>query len=118
MSDKLLLLLMLLDQQLYQIKVREIHRGKGLIIRLSFSVALSTIQVTVRFSQFRGKTLCGWSEASREDLRLSSCLRVPPCRKGTIHLQTSMPSAGFELGSYGTAVSVTNHYIGWVASYS
>ncbi|GFW57836.1 hypothetical protein TNCV_2927551 [Trichonephila clavipes] len=36
--------------------------------------------------------------------------RVPPCRAGTIHFQTSMPSSGFEPKPYGTAVSVTNHY--------
>ncbi|GFU76984.1 hypothetical protein TNCV_4521401 [Trichonephila clavipes] len=29
------------------------------------------------------------------------------------HLQTSMPSPGFELRLYGTAVSATNHYTGW-----
>ncbi|GFU68989.1 hypothetical protein TNCV_3398761 [Trichonephila clavipes] len=29
--------------------------------------------------------------------------RVPPCRQGTVHLQTSMPSPGFQ--PYGTAVS-------------
>ncbi|GFV95071.1 uncharacterized protein TNCV_3708671 [Trichonephila clavipes] len=28
--------------------------------------------------------------------------RVPPCRKGTIHLQTSMPSPGFEPRHYDT----------------
>ncbi|GFW99676.1 hypothetical protein TNCV_3419071 [Trichonephila clavipes] len=37
-------------------------------------------------------------------------LRVPPCRKGTIHLQTSMPSPGFEHRPYGTAVCVANPY--------
>ncbi|GFY34191.1 hypothetical protein TNCV_2504941 [Trichonephila clavipes] len=37
-----------------------------------------------------------------------------PCREGTIHLQTSMSSPGFEPRPYGTAVSVTNHYTGWV----
>ncbi|GFW72917.1 hypothetical protein TNCV_830401 [Trichonephila clavipes] len=41
--------------------------------------------------------------------------RVHPCREGTIHLQISMPSPGFELKPYSTAVSVTNHYIGRVA---
>ncbi|GFX19295.1 hypothetical protein TNCV_3014341 [Trichonephila clavipes] len=41
--------------------------------------------------------------------------RVPPCRKGTIHLQTSMPSPGFEPKPNGTAASVTNHYTGWAA---
>ncbi|GFX32071.1 hypothetical protein TNCV_4099201 [Trichonephila clavipes] len=34
----------------------------------------------------------------------------PPCRKGTIHLQTSMPSLGFEPNPNGIAVSATNHY--------
>ncbi|GFS73101.1 hypothetical protein TNCV_686791 [Trichonephila clavipes] len=39
--------------------------------------------------------------------------RVLPCRKGTLHLRTSLPSPGFEHRPYGTAVSVTNHYTGW-----
>ncbi|GFX38742.1 hypothetical protein TNCV_4748121 [Trichonephila clavipes] len=39
--------------------------------------------------------------------------RVAPCRKSTIHLQTSMSSPGFEPKPNGTAVSVVNHYIGW-----
>ncbi|GFU24009.1 hypothetical protein TNCV_3332221 [Trichonephila clavipes] len=38
--------------------------------------------------------------------------RVPPCREGTIHLQTSPSSLGFEPSPYGTAVSVANHYTG------
>ncbi|GFW78676.1 probable hydroxyacid-oxoacid transhydrogenase, mitochondrial [Trichonephila clavipes] len=42
--------------------------------------------------------------------------RVPPCCKGTIHLQTSVPSPGFKLKPYGTAVSVTNHYTRWAAN--
>ncbi|GFV39858.1 hypothetical protein TNCV_4144951 [Trichonephila clavipes] len=36
--------------------------------------------------------------------------RVPPCRKGTIHLQTSMSSPEFEPSPYGTAVRIANHY--------
>ncbi|GFU51854.1 hypothetical protein TNCV_3733621 [Trichonephila clavipes] len=40
-------------------------------------------------------------------------LRVPICHKGTIHLQTSLPSPGLELKPYGTAVSVASHYTGW-----
>ncbi|GFX48818.1 hypothetical protein TNCV_902001 [Trichonephila clavipes] len=35
--------------------------------------------------------------------------RVPPCRKSTIHLQTSMPSLGLKPRPYGTPVSVVNH---------
>ncbi|GFW49691.1 hypothetical protein TNCV_357941 [Trichonephila clavipes] len=40
--------------------------------------------------------------------------RAPPCRKGTIHLQTSMPSPGFELGPYGTPVGIANYFTSWV----
>ncbi|GFS88835.1 hypothetical protein TNCV_1000451 [Trichonephila clavipes] len=39
--------------------------------------------------------------------------RVLPCRKGTIDFQTSIPSPGSDPRTYGTAVSVTNHYTGW-----
>ncbi|GFV95231.1 hypothetical protein TNCV_1293491 [Trichonephila clavipes] len=42
--------------------------------------------------------------------------KVPPCHKSTVHLQTSMPSSGFEPRPYGMAVSFTNHYTGWAAS--
>ncbi|GFX97361.1 hypothetical protein TNCV_1077321 [Trichonephila clavipes] len=38
---------------------------------------------------------------------------VPPCREGTIHLQTSITSPGFELRPYGTAISITNYYNVW-----
>ncbi|GFX80110.1 hypothetical protein TNCV_2107561 [Trichonephila clavipes] len=37
---------------------------------------------------------------------------VPSCREGTIHLQTSMSSPGFEPRPNGTAVSVANHCTG------
>ncbi|GFU78761.1 hypothetical protein TNCV_3525791 [Trichonephila clavipes] len=43
----------------------------------------------------------------------STLFRVPPCRKGIIHLQTSMSSTGFELKPYGIAVIVANHCVGW-----
>ncbi|GFX22882.1 hypothetical protein TNCV_2606241 [Trichonephila clavipes] len=43
--------------------------------------------------------------------------RVPSCHKGTIYLQTSMLSLGFEPRPYDTAVSVTNYYIRWGAKY-
>ncbi|GFS64325.1 hypothetical protein TNCV_3955261 [Trichonephila clavipes] len=33
--------------------------------------------------------------------------------EGTIHLQTSMSSPGFEPSPNGTAVSIANHYTGW-----
>ncbi|GFT27553.1 hypothetical protein TNCV_1276321 [Trichonephila clavipes] len=38
---------------------------------------------------------------------------IPPCCKGTKHLQTSIPSQGFEPRPYDTAVRITNHYTGW-----
>ncbi|GFT25232.1 hypothetical protein TNCV_181051 [Trichonephila clavipes] len=38
---------------------------------------------------------------------------MPPCCEGIIHLETSMPSPGFEPRPYATAVSVTNNYTGW-----
>ncbi|GFS55419.1 hypothetical protein TNCV_1627041 [Trichonephila clavipes] len=41
--------------------------------------------------------------------------REPPCHKGTIHLQISLPSPVFEPIFNGTSVSVTNHYTGWMA---
>ncbi|GFW72377.1 uncharacterized protein TNCV_704141 [Trichonephila clavipes] len=43
----------------------------------------------------------------------STAILSTPCRKGTIHLQTSMSSPGFEPSPYGTAVSIANHYTGW-----
>ncbi|GFT11237.1 hypothetical protein TNCV_1143751 [Trichonephila clavipes] len=73
-------------------------------------------------AQFRGRTLWGWSEASRlsspsinltRGIAARRLFRVPSCRAGTIHLQTSMSSPGFEPSPYGTAVSVANHYTGW-----
>ncbi|GFV51130.1 hypothetical protein TNCV_4744071 [Trichonephila clavipes] len=36
-----------------QIEAHEIHRGNGLDVRLSLALALSTIQVTVRFSSVK-----------------------------------------------------------------
>ncbi|GFW27570.1 hypothetical protein TNCV_4282711 [Trichonephila clavipes] len=44
--------------------------------------------------------------------------RISPYCKGTIHLQTSMPSSGFECRLYGITVSITNHYNGWAAKSS
>ncbi|GFY36493.1 hypothetical protein TNCV_26991 [Trichonephila clavipes] len=39
-------------------------------------------------------------------------------QRHTIHLQTSMPSPGFEARPYGTAVSVANRYTEWATCYS
>ncbi|GFW93296.1 hypothetical protein TNCV_2604141 [Trichonephila clavipes] len=69
--------------------------------------------------QFRGITPGGASYLSSPSTNLTRGLEarrlfgIPPCHKGTIHLQTSMTSSGFETRSYDTAVSVANHYTGW-----
>ncbi|GFW80598.1 hypothetical protein TNCV_3234501 [Trichonephila clavipes] len=102
----------------------EIHHGNGLDVRLSLAVALSTIPVTGRFSsvppQFRGRTPWGWGQGPpthlTRGLAARRLFRIPPCCKGTINLQTSISSPGFEPRPYGTAVSVANHYIGWATS--
>ncbi|GFS54469.1 hypothetical protein TNCV_1742471 [Trichonephila clavipes] len=56
-----------------------------------------------------------WSDESsflRFSLQLGECtfgyLECPHVVQGTTHLQTSMPSSGFEPRLYGSAVSVTN----------
>ncbi|GFV85251.1 hypothetical protein TNCV_928821 [Trichonephila clavipes] len=49
---------------------------------------------------------------SQDDLRL---FRAPSCREGSIQLQTPIPFPGFEPRSYGTTVSVVNHYTGRTA---
>ncbi|GFX14822.1 hypothetical protein TNCV_1485651 [Trichonephila clavipes] len=70
----------------------------------------------------RGRKPWGWSEASHlsspstnytRGLPARRLFRVPPCRKGIIPLQTSMPSPGFEPTPYGIVISVANHYTGW-----
>ncbi|GFV60420.1 hypothetical protein TNCV_3470551 [Trichonephila clavipes] len=97
-------------------------RQKARILRLS--LALTTMQVTVRFfsvpPQFRGRKSWEWSGTSHHsstnhtrERAARRLFRVPPCRKGSIHLQTSMSSPGFEPSPYGIAVSVANHYTGW-----
>ncbi|GFV02397.1 uncharacterized protein TNCV_1023251 [Trichonephila clavipes] len=100
--------------------------AKGWNLCLSLALALSTMQVTMCFfsvpPQFRGRKPWGWSGASHlsspsinhtRGLAARRLFRVPPCRKGTIHLQTSMSSPGFEPSPYGIAVSVANHHTGW-----
>ncbi|GFV60984.1 hypothetical protein TNCV_91961 [Trichonephila clavipes] len=68
----------------------------------------------------RGPRNSSWQrsrcDACRPTRRLAvrRLFRVPPCHEGTIHLQTSMSSPGFEPSPYGAAVSVANHYSGWV----
>ncbi|GFX54775.1 hypothetical protein TNCV_2556611 [Trichonephila clavipes] len=67
------------------------------------------------------KNTLGWSRASHlsfpstnltRGLATRRLFRIPPRRKGNIHLQTSLSSPGFEFGPYGIKVSVTNHCTG------
>ncbi|GFW83359.1 hypothetical protein TNCV_2544571 [Trichonephila clavipes] len=81
--------------------------------------------MTVQFSSvhpnFEGEHLGGGSgpHLSSPSTNLTKGLAarrlfiVPPCCKGTIHLQTSMSSLGFEPSPYGTAICIANHYTGW-----
>ncbi|GFV43048.1 hypothetical protein TNCV_3680731 [Trichonephila clavipes] len=50
----------------------------------------------------------------REDLRLFYYLEHSHATD-TMHLQTFMPSSGFKPRSYGTTVSISSYYFGWVA---
>ncbi|GFW58094.1 hypothetical protein TNCV_2742401 [Trichonephila clavipes] len=83
------------------------------------------MQMTVRFRsvppQFRGGKPSEWLGASQlsspstnytRGLAVRRLLSVPPSRKDTIYLQTSLSSPGFEPSPYGIAVSVANHYTG------
>ncbi|GFV57424.1 hypothetical protein TNCV_1608691 [Trichonephila clavipes] len=113
------------DRKFHQMKAHEMHHGKRLVVRVSLAAALSTIQMTVRFSSFsphvRGRTPWRCSEAShlsspsanltREFAPRRLC-KVTPCIKSTIRLQTSMTSPRYEPIPFGTA-SVTNPYTGW-----
>ncbi|GFX61573.1 hypothetical protein TNCV_2745481 [Trichonephila clavipes] len=83
---------------------------------LEYHTGDSTI-LLVPTSIFEGKHLSGGQGPSpstnlTRGHAARQLFRVPPCRKGTIHLQTSMPSPGFEPSPYGTAVSITNYYTG------
>ncbi|GFS55549.1 hypothetical protein TNCV_1627701 [Trichonephila clavipes] len=90
-----------------QIETHEIHHGKGLHICLSLAVALAPYRVVRAFH------VSSPSTNLTRGLETQRLFRVPPRREGTIHLQTSIPSSGFEPRPYGTAVSVINHETGW-----
>ncbi|PRD29374.1 UNVERIFIED_CONTAM: hypothetical protein NCL1_29590 [Trichonephila clavipes] len=63
----------------------------------------------IRFS--RGRTPEGGQGPSpnfTRGLAARRLFKVPRCREGTIHLQTSMSSPGFEPSPNGIAVSVAN----------
>ncbi|GFX10972.1 hypothetical protein TNCV_512321 [Trichonephila clavipes] len=55
------------------------------------------------------------SPNTREDLQLYGYLEYPNATNAcAIHMQTSMPSPRSEPSLYDTAVSVANHYTGWM----
>ncbi|GFV38101.1 hypothetical protein TNCV_3829481 [Trichonephila clavipes] len=107
----------------------EIHHGKELHVRLSLVVALSSIQYNLAqfHPNFEGEHPKGGLGVYRlsspfinlaRGLAAQRLFRVTPCRKRTIHLQTSTPFQGFKPKPYCTVVSVANHCAGWATSYS
>ncbi|GFX35466.1 hypothetical protein TNCV_102731 [Trichonephila clavipes] len=100
--------------------------AKGEVTPVVSRSSLSIMQVTVRVGSFPPH-FGGWSGVSHlsspstnhaRGLAARRLFRVPPCREGTIHLQTPMSSPGFESRSYGIAVSVANHYTGWATPFN
>ncbi|GFX91837.1 hypothetical protein TNCV_3530361 [Trichonephila clavipes] len=103
-------------RQRHQIKIHEIYRDEGLDVYaclVSFIFEHHTGD-SMSWLVFNSIFLASLSTNLTRGLAARWLFKVPPCRKGTIHLQTSMPSPGFELRPYGIIVSVTNHYTGWV----
>ncbi|GFU68563.1 uncharacterized protein TNCV_3064871 [Trichonephila clavipes] len=85
---------------------------------------ITVICPTPQQSEVMRENTLGWSGVSHlsspstnltKGLAARRLFKVP-CREGTIHLQTSMSSLGFEPSPNGTAVSVANHYTGWVTA--
>ncbi|GFS88488.1 hypothetical protein TNCV_1461281 [Trichonephila clavipes] len=81
---------------------------------LSFEHLAGDITILVVPPQRRASHLSSPSPDHMRDLAARRLFRVPSCHKGTIHLQTLMSSPRFEPSPYSTAVSVANHYTGWV----
>ncbi|GFW28798.1 hypothetical protein TNCV_201211 [Trichonephila clavipes] len=97
-----------------------IHHGKGLDVRLSLAVALSTMQVKGWFSSvhsnFKGEHPRGGQGPPTSltiELEARHLCREPPCRKDPFYIQTPMTSPEFEPRPYDTTVNVDNHFTGW-----
>ncbi|GFX55437.1 hypothetical protein TNCV_267251 [Trichonephila clavipes] len=86
---------------------------KAATIRYLYHSAISNLEGEQLGGGHRPPNSLPLPSTLREDLRLDGCLEYPMPREGTIHLQTTMPSLGFEPRPYGTVVSVTNHHTGW-----
>ncbi|GFT70296.1 hypothetical protein TNCV_2657731 [Trichonephila clavipes] len=120
------LLFMPPDRQGHEIEVHEIHRGEGVtgssrfLLKTPlgfFGVKKGKFFPTKSRSEalhpnFEGE-LHGGGQGSptslTRGLATQRLFRVPPYREVTIHLQTSMPSPGFEPRPYDTAVSVASY---------
>ncbi|GFX81083.1 hypothetical protein TNCV_1910761 [Trichonephila clavipes] len=87
------------------------------------------MQMTVRFysvpPQLRGKnpgngqgppTSLFLFHQSHERTCSSMAIESTPCRKGTLHLETSMSSPGFEFGPYDPAAAIANYSTGWATA--
>ncbi|GFU92369.1 hypothetical protein TNCV_823951 [Trichonephila clavipes] len=101
---------------------RNSSRLEARFLCMSLTLALSIMQVTVRFcrflSNFEGEHPGGGKGPHLSSLPIyfmrgpaaRRAFRLPPCGEDTIHLETTMSFPGFEPKHYGTAVSITNLY--------
>ncbi|GFX72629.1 hypothetical protein TNCV_4062251 [Trichonephila clavipes] len=110
---------MQLDRQQHQIKVHKIHRGNCYIISLRFKHHAEYSTVLLDATPILRKNTLGVVRGLESLIPFTNLMightagrlfRVSHAGKGTIHLQASMSSAGFEPRSYNTTVSVTSHY--------
>ncbi|GFT87091.1 hypothetical protein TNCV_2748521 [Trichonephila clavipes] len=85
---------------------------------LSFEHHAGDNTILLGSTQILRKNTLGWSRASHlsspstnhtRGLAARWLFSVPLCLEDTIHLQTSIPSPGFEPRPYSIAASVTNH---------
>ncbi|GFW76578.1 hypothetical protein TNCV_2681951 [Trichonephila clavipes] len=109
-----------------RIKAHKINLGKELDVCLTLAIALSTIQMTVRFSsnppQFRGNTpwkgqepptSLSFQPTSREDLLLDGYLQYPQAAKA-IYIYKHPCLLRDSPRPKGTALSFVNFYTGRV----
>ncbi|GFY26381.1 hypothetical protein TNCV_25781 [Trichonephila clavipes] len=94
------------------------------VVSHSFEHHTGDRMIWLGFTPILRENNLGWSGASHlsspstnltRELAARRLFKVPPCHEGTIHLQTSMSSPGFESRLDGTAVSVDNLYAGWAS---
>ncbi|GFX98007.1 transposable element Tcb2 transposase [Trichonephila clavipes] len=113
-----------LPRSLHELKQGLLCVWSSLLIPVSDNL-INSMEIDAA-NAFKENTL-GWPGAShlsslftshKRGLATRQLFREPPRRKGTIHLQTSMSSPGFEPSPYDTAVSVSNHYTHWAESVS